>query len=80
VEGGIQDWQTTGLFINENTTLTDGQWTYWPNHAPYNAGEGWTYICVQVVAAAQCVEPLPEFPAGALICISDMIMLSFARR
>ncbi len=66
-----QGWQTTGLFINENTTLslevTDGQWTYWPNHAPYNAGEGGAYICAQVIAADQCVEPLPEFPAGGLI-------------
>jgi hypothetical protein len=66
-----QGWQSAGLWIEQDTRLTieviAGEWNYWPESSPDNAGQGWSYICANVIPASQCVEPLPDFPAGALI-------------
>ena len=63
-----QGWQSTDFFVEKDTKLMlqviDGQWTHWKGYAPYNFGEGDTsYIC----GSSICVEPLPDFPKGALI-------------
>jgi hypothetical protein len=64
-------WQSAGLWVEQDTKLTieviAGEWNYWPESSPDNAGQGWSYICANVIPASQCVEPLPDFPAGALI-------------
>ncbi len=64
-------WQPTGLLVRQGMTLkldvTGGQWTHWEDQAPFNGGEGGTYTCANAMPAGQCVEPLPDFPVGALI-------------
>jgi hypothetical protein len=64
-------WQSTEISVEEGIKLTieviDGQWTRWKDSEPYNIGEGGGYVCAKVIPASQCVEPLPDFPAGGLI-------------
>ena len=64
-------WQATGVEAMAGETVvievTEGSWTRWLGTAPHNGGEGSNYTCASVVEASLCVEPLPDYPAGALI-------------
>jgi hypothetical protein len=49
-------------------TVVGGQWTHAKESAPYNNGigdPGW--VCANVMASPQCVEPLPSAAQGSLI-------------
>jgi hypothetical protein len=64
-------WQTTNLFVEKGVTVRikvlDGEWTEWKGVREYNLGDGSSYICAQTMKAENCVEPVPDFPSGALI-------------
>jgi hypothetical protein len=72
IVSSTQGWQDTQISVQAGTTLTiktiAGQWTNWKGTNPYNSGDGDIYyICADHIAYNQCVEPLPDFPQGALV-------------
>lgn len=64
-------WQSTGVTVEPGTKLnirvTGGKWTNWKGNTPYNTGEGTDYVCASIISAKDCVEPVPDYPAGALV-------------
>jgi serine/threonine-protein kinase len=66
-------WQNTGVELNENDQVTveyvSGKWTNWIGHNQPHDGNGPpdVYICAQWMDANKCLEPIPTFPAGALV-------------
>jgi hypothetical protein len=65
-------WQETGVTVAAGQTVSveviDGLWTHWSGEVPANPGTGGVYyVCADFLPAEQCVEPLPDFPAGTLI-------------
>lgn len=72
-------WQSTKIFIEKdnqvNIKVLDGEWTEWLEQRPYNTGDGSNYICSQTMNVENCVEPIPNFPSGALIGLIDQQVL-----
>src|SRR5258706_16017883 len=64
-----ESWQTTNIFIEKGVSIkvVDGKWTEWKGTRPYNTGLGSDYICAHVMQAERCIEPIPDYPSGALI-------------
>ncbi len=66
-----EGWQTTNILVEKGTSIKinviDGEWTEWKGERPYNTGEGSNYICARTMKPERCVEPLPDYPSGALI-------------
>jgi hypothetical protein len=70
-----QEWQETGIAVQPGDRVqiryVSGEWVYWAGevdpHGPLGPLDGQFYTCTDSLPAAQCVEPIPEFPAGALI-------------
>ena len=66
-------WQDTGIQLQPGDRVMieyiSGKWTNWVSHnAPYGAdGPPTTYICAEFMSADKCLEPVPDFPAGALV-------------
>ena len=64
-------WQNTNIFVEKGSTVQikvlDGKWTEWKGMREYNRGAGSNYICAVTMKAETCVEPVPDFPSGALI-------------
>jgi len=66
-----QGWQVTGISVERGTALIfkviEGQWTTQKGVTPYNSGEGSDYVCANLIPASRCVEPVPDYPSGALV-------------
>jgi len=64
-------WQNTNLFVEKGSIVqlkvVGGKWTEWKGMRGYNLGAGSDYICAKTMKAESCVEPVPDFPSGALI-------------
>jgi hypothetical protein len=67
-----QGWQDTGIFIFRGDEVqihyVSGEWTHWIGQVPYSDASGkYGYICAASMQPSECVEPVPDFPTGALI-------------
>ncbi len=66
-----EGWQTTNIFVEKGASITikvvDGKWTEWNGERPYNAGVGSDYVCAHFMQAERCLEPVPDYPSGALV-------------
>jgi hypothetical protein len=66
-----EGWQDTGVRVKPGTkidiSVIEGKWTHWSGSQPLNPGVGGGYICGKAMKPEDCVEPLPEYPAGGLI-------------
>jgi hypothetical protein len=68
-------WQDSGVTLAAGDKVTisysSGQWTHFPKEVPPFSGgmppDDYTYICAEGLPASDCVEPVPDFQAGALI-------------
>lgn len=65
-------WQDTGIFVTYGDRVTiqyiSGEWTHWLGRIPYSDASGkYGYVCADSIPASECVEPIPDFPTGALI-------------
>ncbi|MBK9925608.1 MAG: hypothetical protein IPP66_09980 [Anaerolineales bacterium] len=64
-------WQNTNIFVEKGTTVQvkvlDGEWTEWDGVRGDNSGNGSGYICAKTMKSENCIEPVPDFPSGALI-------------
>lgn len=79
-------WQSTGVRLAPGDEVSieyvSGTWTNWKGHTPTHDGNGPTavYICADIIQADQCVEPIPDFPAGALVGRVGQQMLKIGNR
>lgn len=77
---GREAWQSTKIFVEKGKTIQisvlEGEWTEWKNNRAYNSGAGSNYICSQSMNLENCVEPIPDFPSGALIGRIDRQVLN----
>ena len=66
-----EGWQGTNLFVEKGSRIRikvlDGKWTEWSGVRDPGVGDGSEYICGEVMNPDDCVEPVPDFPSGALI-------------
>lgn len=66
-----EGWQSTKIFVEKDSKVKikvlNGDWTEWLEKRPLNSGNGSNYICSQIMNIENCVEPVPDFPSGALI-------------
>ncbi|GAB1469244.1 hypothetical protein MASR2M66_01200 [Chloroflexota bacterium] len=70
-------WQRTSLYLSPNQTIEFIVKGKWKNNGQETGGLGSAYVCAQVIPADQCVEPAPNFPAGALIArVGDQILFA----
>jgi len=65
-------WQDTGIFVFSGDQVQiqyiSGEWTHWIGQVPYSDASGkYGYICATYMQPSECVEPIPDFPTGALI-------------
>jgi len=65
-------WQETSVYVAEGDDVVikyvSGQWTNWKGTVPMSDASGrYGYVCASAIAASSCVEPMPDFPTGALI-------------
>ena len=65
-------WQDTDIFVNCGDQVTvryiSGEWTHWLGQIPYSDASGrYGDVCADSMPADECVEPIPDFPTGALI-------------
>ncbi len=72
VVDAAKGWQDVDMFVNVgdrvNIQYVSGQWTHWVDQLPYSDASGkYGYICADAIPSDQCVEPIPDFPTGALI-------------
>ena len=65
-------WQDVNVFVTYGDRVTiqyvSGEWTHWSGQIPYSDASGkYGYVCADSMPASECVEPMPDFPTGALI-------------
>ena len=64
-------WQSTNIFVEKGMTVQvkvlDGEWTEWNGVRGDNSGNGSDYVCAKTMKPENCIEPVPDFPSGALI-------------
>jgi len=65
-------WQNTAIFVFRGDQVqiqyVSGKWTHWIGQVPYSDASGkYGYICATYMQSSECVEPIPDFPTGALI-------------
>jgi hypothetical protein len=74
-------WQDTNMFVEKGMTVQikvlGGEWTEWAGVRVDNSGNGSDYICAKTMKTANCIEPAPDFPSGALIGRIDRQILKF---
>jgi len=68
-----QGWQNTGAIVQVGDTVeiqyVSGSWTQSVGKEPYHTGanDPTQYVCANIMNAAACIEPIPDFPQGGLI-------------